>query len=152
MKIITLVLLFSCLVFPASAQETPAEPATAPSPSVIPDMDQRVALAEKMHDIWPVRPKVEEALDIAAQSFPEDERAAFKAGMRKAIKYDQLEEESIAAMAKIFTVPELQKMVDFYGSPEGRAVSAKTGDYAEMLQPVMTKMLDQALLQVRTGR
>lgn len=152
MKIITLILLFSCLVFPASAQETPAEPATAPSPSVIPDMDQRVELAEKMHDIWPVRPKVEEALDVAAQSFPEEERAAFKAGMRKAIKYDQLEEESIAAMAKIFTVPELQKMVDFYGSPEGRAVSAKTGDYAEMLQPVMTKMLDQALLQVRTGR
>ncbi len=152
MKKIVLALWLSCLVLPASAQEKSAEPVIEQTSSGVPDMDQRVALAEKMHDIWPVRPKVEEALDIAAQSFPEAERAAFKAGMRKAIKYDQLEEESIAAMAKIFTVPELQKMVDFYGSPEGRAVSAKTGDYAEMLQPVMTKMLDQALLQVRTGR
>ncbi|MBN8521125.1 MAG: DUF2059 domain-containing protein [Alphaproteobacteria bacterium] len=152
MKKLALVLLLSCLTLPVAAQEKPAEPALAETPAGSPDMDQRVALAEKMHDIWPVRPKVEEALDVAAQSFPEEERAAFKAGMRKAIKYDQLEEESIAAMAKIFTVPELQKMVDFYGSPEGRAVSAKTGDYAEMLQPVMTKMLDQALIQVRTGR
>lgn len=152
-----------CLIStPAMAQEVTAPapetgtPAAATTPADVSapadDMTQRIALAEKMHDIWPVRTKVEDALDIAAQSFPEDQRDKFKSGMRKAIKYDQLEEESIAAMAKLFTVAELQKMVDFYGSPEGKSVSAKTDDYMKALEPVMTKMLDQALIEVRTGQ
>lgn len=137
---------------PSPATETPAATVPAPVPAPADDMAQRIALAEKMHDIWPVRTKVEDALEIAAQSFSEDKRDSFKAGMRKVIKYDQLEEESIAAMAKIFTVAELQKMVDFYGSPEGKSVSAKTDDYMKALEPVMTKMLDQALIEVRTGQ
>lgn len=161
MKQIPLLMVLTVLSVPAWAQEasapvpvaeTPA--AVSPEPAAAPadDMAQRITLAEKMHDIWPVRTKVEDALDIAAQSFPEDQRDKFKAGMRKAIKYDQLEEESIAAMAKLFTVAELQKMVDFYGSPEGKSVSAKTDDYMTALEPVMTKMLDQALIEVRTGQ
>jgi hypothetical protein len=160
MKIFPFLVVFVCMIaVPALAQEeiasesvveTPASGASAAIPAD--DMAQRITLAEKMHDIWPVRTKVEDALDIAAQSFPEDQRDKFKAGMRKAIKYDQLEEESIAAMAKLFTVAELQKMVDFYGSPEGKSVSAKTDDYMTALEPVMTKMLDQALIEVRTGQ
>lgn len=150
--------IFLLIPFAVVAQETPSVPqATSAIEQPIPattqtDETQRIALAEKMHDIWPVRTKVEDALDIAAQSFPEDQRDKFKSGMRKAIKYDQLEEESIAAMAKLFTVAELQKMVDFYGSPEGKSVSAKTDDYMKALEPVMTKMLDQALIEVRTGQ
>lgn len=140
---IRILIVICFLSFPAFAQEIPA-PAD--------DSAQRLELSEKMHDIWPVRTKVEDALDIASESFPEEERAKFKAGMRKAIKYDQLEEESIAAMAKLFTAAELQAMVNFYGSPEGRAVAAKTDDYMRALEPVMTRMLDQALIEVRTGQ
>lgn len=140
-RFLTLFSIFA-LSAPVFAQEEPVlEPA----------FEARLELAEKMHDIWPVRPKVEDALNIAAESFPEIERAGFKARMRKAIKYDQLEEESIEAMAKIYTAEELQAMIDFYGSKEGRAVSAKTGEYMAALRPVMSKMLDGALMEVRTG-
>jgi len=116
-----------------------------------PTLERRYELSEQMHEIWPVRPKVENALNVVARQAPEDERLAFKAAMRKAIQFDKLEEESIEAMADIFTVEELEAMVAFYGSPEGRSVSEKTDDYQAAIRPVIARMMDGALLDVRTG-
>jgi hypothetical protein len=127
----------------ATAPTAPAEPAD--------DNAARTELAIKMHEIWPVGTRVEEAIKMVAQNIPEGEREAFKARMRKAIDQKTLEQESVAAMAKTFTADELKAMVTFYGSPEGRSISAKTDDYMKILQPVMVKMLDGALLKMRTG-
>lgn len=113
--------------------------------------EERLELSRKMHEIWPVRPKVENALDIVAEQIQPQERLKFKAGMRKAIKFEALEEASIDAMADIFTVKELKAMIAFYGSKEGRSVSYKTSDYERALEPVLTKMMDKALLDVKLG-
>ena len=115
------------------------------------DYEQRLELSRKMHKIWPVRSKIETALDIVSEQIPQQERLKFKAGMRKAIKFDALEEASIDAMADIFSVKELAAMIAFYGSKEGRSVSHKTGDYERALQPVMIKMIDKALLDIKLG-
>ncbi|MCB1530604.1 MAG: DUF2059 domain-containing protein [Rhodospirillales bacterium] len=154
MKQLLILLGFLVLAAPAFAQDAPEEEKAAQAqekPVLDPDFEQRLNLAEKMHDIWPIRPRVEDALDMTAESLPEAERAEFKAHMRKVIKYDQLEEESIEAMARIYTVEELQAMLDFYSSKEGRSVSAKTSEYMEALEPAIIKMLDGALMSVRTG-
>ena len=142
MRILLALFLAFFLMTPAFAQEKENLP---------PDFDQRLELAAKMHEIWPVRVRVEEALDMASESFDQFERPAFKAKMRQAIKFEQLEEESIEIMAKLYTVKELEAMIAFYGSPEGRAISAKSGDYSAALEPVITRMLDAALMDVRTG-
>ena len=115
------------------------------------DYEQRLELSRKMHEIWPVRSKIETALDIVSEQIPQQERLKFKAGMRKAIKFDALEEASVDAMADIFSVKELAAMIAFYGSKEGRSVSHKTGDYERALQPVMIKMIDKALLDIKLG-
>lgn len=155
MRFFLSLLMLTCLAGPALAQEEGAaspppesEEAPAPEPSLA---EQRLALARQMHEIWPVRVRVEDALDIIGENIPEENRLAFKAQMRKNIQFDLLEQESIKAMADIFSVKELQKMVEFYGSPEGRAVSAKTDDYERALGPVMTKMMDKALLDTKLG-
>ncbi len=113
--------------------------------------EQRVALATRMHEIWPVSARVEEAIAVVSEEVPSGEREAFRARMRKAIDRGELERESVKAMAQVFTEGELQAMVNFYGSPEGRSVSAKTEDYMALLQPVMIKMLDSALLKMKMG-
>ncbi len=138
--LILLITLF--LSVPAMAQETPA--AAAPDA-------ERLKLAQQMHEIWPIRPRVESALTVIAESMPEENRLAFKAQMRKNLQFDLLEQESTKAMASIFTKEELTKMVEFYGSPEGRSISAKTEDYELALQPVLTKMMDKAILDTRLG-
>ncbi len=113
--------------------------------------EERLALSRKMHEIWPVRPKVENALDAVAEQIQPQERLKFKAGMRKAIKFEALEESSVDAMADIFTVKELEAMIAFYGSKEGRSVSYKTSDYERALEPTLIKMIDKALLDVKLG-
>lgn len=98
MKQLLILLGFLVLAAPAFAQDAPEEEKAAQAqekPVLDPDFEQRLNLAEKMHDIWPIRPRVEDALDMTAESLPEAERAEFKAHMRKVIKYDQLEENRL---------------------------------------------------------
>lgn len=159
MRFFPIFALTTILSVPAFAQDAgnAAAPVNEPSVAEAPEAapagteDTRLALATKMHEIWPVSARVEDAIAIVSENVPDAEREAFKSRMRKAIDQKTLEQESIKAMAQVFTEPELQAMVNFYGSPEGRSVSAKTEDYMAILQPVMVKMLDSALLEMRTG-
>lgn len=160
MKSFPFFLLALFLSFPVLAQEgvgagsPPVMKEDAPpvtSAALSADDKERLALAEKMHEIWPIRTRMENAIDAVSQQFPEERRAEVKSAMRKSIQYDQLEEESIKAMATIFSTEELKAMIDFYGSETGRAISAKTPDYEAALTPALTKMMDKAMLDLRTG-
>jgi len=111
----------------------------------------RLDLSKKMHEIWPTRPKIESAIDAVGEQIPQAERTKFKAAMRRTVKFQALEEKSIETMAEIFTVKELESMIEFYGSKEGRSVAFKTGDYEAELQPLLIKMIDKALLDTRLG-
>jgi hypothetical protein len=113
--------------------------------------DRRLELSKEMHEIWPTRPKIEAAIDAVGEQIPQADRTKFKAAMRRVVKYNALEEKSIETMAEIFTVAELEAMLAFYGSKEGRSVSFKTGDYEAALQPLLVKMIDKALLDTRLG-
>lgn len=115
------------------------------------DPKELLALSKQMHEIWPMRQKVESALDSIAERLPEKDRVTFKGTMRRSIDFDALEAASIDAMADIFSEKELKKMIDFYGSKEGRSVSHKTGDYEKALQPLMIKMMDKAFLNAKLG-
>jgi hypothetical protein len=113
--------------------------------------ETRLKLARQMHEIWPIRPKIETALENIAQQIDRQERLRFKSAMRKAIKFEALEEASIDAMADIFNAKELGAMIAFYGSKEGRSVSHKTSDYERALEPALVRMVDKALLDVKLG-
>ncbi len=154
MRNILLVLPLLLFSMPVLAAEplTPIEAVKAAAQPLSAEEEERLDLAVRMHEIWPIRTRMEAALESVANSFPEDRRTEIKATMRKSIKFDQLEEESIKAMAEVFTAEELKAMIEFYGSETGRAISAKTGDYEMALRPVMTRMIDAAMLDLRTGQ
>ncbi|PZQ48856.1 MAG: hypothetical protein DI551_00550 [Micavibrio aeruginosavorus] len=143
------------LAAPAWAQEegepAPASQSLPVEEGVAQVTPETLELAKKMHEIWPIRTRIESAIDNIAKNFPEEKRAEVKATIRKNVQYDQLQEESIRAMASTYTAEELQAMIDFYGSDLGRSISAKTVDYEVALRPVMTKMMDKAVMDLRTG-
>jgi len=122
-----------------------------PLPTDETSYEERLKLSLQMHEIWPIRPKIENALDIVSEQIAAEKRLEFKSGMRRAISFEALEEQSIEAMADIFSVAELNAMINFYGSKEGRSVSYKTTDYEKALLPLMTKMIDKALLDNKLG-
>ncbi len=142
MKKLSLILALVLLSTPAFAQEGTAEPAVSA---------KRLELSEKMHEIWPIRTRMETAIDSVSEGFPVEKQPEIKAAMRKSVQFDQLEEASIKAMAETYNEEELTAMIEFYGSETGRSISAKTSNYEFALRPIMVKMIDKAMLDLRTG-
>ena len=141
------------LSLPVIAEEPATETAneTVETQTEQTDYEKRLELAREMHEIWPIRPKIEAVLENVAQQVAPQNRLKLKAALRKAIKFPALEQASIDSMVNIFTTEELKAMVDFYGSKEGRSVSFKTEDYEKSLRPILTEMMDKALLDVKLG-
>jgi hypothetical protein len=109
-------------------------------------------LARQMNAINPSRDQVEALLDIAVQNLPVDDRETFKSEMMDSFDFESLDKVSIKAMADIFTLRELEKMVEYYGSDEARTIAEKRPIYDGIIQPEITKNLDRALMRIRAGQ
>ena len=131
------------LAVPAHAQQAAADRGA--------DYGARVALAQKMHEIRPAKKQVEDAVTAAASRLPAPNREDFKAQMMKSIDVAALEKRSIDVMAQTFTKAELEKMVGYFGSPEAQKIAEKLVVYQSVMMPEITKMLDKAAMEARTG-
>ncbi len=105
-----------------------------------------------MHKIRPTQDQVYTAIDQIANQQPEAEREAFRNAMRQILNYKAIEKFSIDAMVDTYTVEELEAMVEFHAKPEAQSALAKEQDYADKVYPEIIRMLDQALMRVRTGK
>lgn len=115
------------------------------------DFRERMALAQKMHEIRPAQKQIEDAVNTAANRLPASARDDFRAQMMKSIDVAALEKQSIEVMAQTFTRVELQKMVEYFGSPEAQGIAQKMVTYQSTMMPVITQMLDKAAMEARTG-
>ncbi len=115
------------------------------------DVTKRRELALEMHKIRPAREQVSEAVNQVARNLPPADQERFIAMVDKAFDYEALEKMSVDTMVALFTTAELQAMVDYFGSPEAKAVAKKLPIYQEKLQPEIIRMLDQALADERFG-
>ena len=158
------VFFFLSFVIIAAAQPAFAQDAAAPNAAPVttgaplggPPMDEasiarRAELAKKLHDLRPTRDQVYAAIHQAAATQPPEEQESFRMAMRNVLNYQAIEKISIDAMVEIYTEPELQTMLDFYSKPEAKAASAKEDQYAGKVYPEIMRMLDEAMMRVRTG-
>jgi len=130
------------LAFPAMAQDPAAQPA---------DMAQRLELAKKMHEIRPAKVQIEAAIEQMSQRIPPSDRPRFKDIMMKSMDFERLDKLSIETMAEVFTAPELERMVGYFGSAEAASISQKMPVYQSIVQPEIAKMVDAAMMLARTG-
>lgn len=114
-------------------------------------MEKRLELAEKMHEIRPARGQVEAAVEQLANGLPEDRQQMFRTRIMQVFDIQALEQSSVEAMAEVFTTAELEKMIDYFGSEEGRRISEKMVIYQELVRPDLVRLLDEALITIRTG-
>lgn len=134
-KFIAAFLLILCLAQPTFAQEGD-------------DYAARIELANKMHELRPVRDQVENAVDrFIGQQSTNVNREAAKEALLEALNYQSLERISAEAYASTFTQKELVAMVEYYSKPEARSASDKIGDYAAIVYPEIVRMLDAAMLK-----
>jgi hypothetical protein len=142
MKRIILILVAACC-----APALPAAPAqgTADTPA------NRTAAAKRYLKVVPAAEMVAETLERLAASVPEDMRDEYKKTLAKVIKSERIEAMTLEALTKHFTVREINALAAFYGSPEGRSISKKFGDYMTDLLPAIQDELGKAMDEVHLG-
>lgn len=130
---------------PLAAQAQDKTPANDPS------LQTRIELARKMHQIKPLDVEIEAAIKQLSMRYPEDKRELFVSKMLQTFDQKALTEISVNAMAATFTAPELNKMIEFYGSPEGKSIDQKMPIYQKLVEPELVKKVDKALMDIRLG-
>ncbi len=115
-------------------------------------LKKKLELAKKMHQIRPTRDQVDSAVNLAAQSLQPQQRQPFINGMRSILNYNAIERISIDAMAQTYTLAELEPMVAYFSTPEAVSASKKINNWALQVQPEIARMIDKAMIRLRTGQ
>lgn len=130
------------------AEEPVAKPESTQDASTL---AKRLELAQKMHEIRPTRDQVDNAIRRASESVPAKDKEAFIAAMSTILNYKAIERISIDAMAEVYTVAELEAMIEYYSKPEAKSATSKVRDWAAIVQPEINRIIDKAMMRVRTG-
>ncbi len=115
------------------------------------DFKERLALAKEMHEIRPAAEQVDSAIDSVALKMQQASREGFKSKMRNLLDYRAIERISVSAMAETYTLEELEAMIEYYSKPEAQSALDKTAVYQQKVAPEIVRMIDRAVMQMRTG-
>ena len=114
-------------------------------------LKRKIQLAEEMHRINPVKDQVDSAVGTVAMRLPETERQVFLNAMYSTLNYRAIERISVDAMVEVYSLKELEAMVEYYSKPEARTAGEKSAQYAAVVQPEIIRMIDKAMIRTRTG-
>lgn len=115
-------------------------------------LEKKIALAKEMHQIRPTRTQVDSAVAGAAMSLPASERQNFIIMMKSRLNYNAIERISIDAMVDTYTLVELEAMVEYFSKPEAKSASAKVHSWAKAVNPHIVRMIDEAIMRIKTGQ
>ncbi|MGH1402967.1 MAG: hypothetical protein ACRBDL_01865 [Alphaproteobacteria bacterium] len=113
---------------------------------------QKLELAKKIHQIRPTRVQVDSAVRKASLSLPAKDRDNFVNAMRSVLNYNAIEKISVDAMVRTYTLVELTSMEEYYSKPEAITATKKTLFWASEVQPEIVRMIDKAMMRIRTGQ
>ncbi len=116
------------------------------------DLARKVQLAEKMHEINPVKEQVDSAVNSVASRLPEPQKQTFLNAMYSTMNYRAIERISVDAMVEVYSVAELEAMVEYYSKPEAKSAGDKIAQWAGRVQPEIMRMIDKAMIKARTGQ
>lgn len=154
--IAALLLPVSCTMA-AMAQEQPeattADPAT--DPGADPDAREnyfiRIDLAQRVHELHPIRNQVLDVLELYAENLPPEAREPFIGDVMANINLEELETASVTAMADTFTAEELQTMIDYYSDPQSAGIESKSAFYRERIDPQIFAAIDRSLERIEAA-
>jgi hypothetical protein len=131
--------------------ETSVEDEAADATSDDPDAAVKFELAKKILKINPVQKDLDDAVSALAQQVPANRRVLFKSIIDRSIKIDRLNTAAQLAFVEVFTVSELQTMLDYYSSEDGMAIQEKMPEFEEKLEPVIRSMVEDAVFNIKNS-
>jgi hypothetical protein len=107
--------------------------------------ENRTVLAKRYLTVAPPGELMRGAADIAVKSFPEQDRKIFLDVMYSKSLEETLYRFELDSMVKKFTLKELQALVTYYGSPEGKSAQEKLGSLMMELMGQMQQEVKKAM-------
>lgn len=112
---------------------------------------RRLELARKIQEHKSSKEEIQEAVEQYLKNVPPSKRSLYSSALRSSLNYKALDKISIDAYAQTFTEKELEVMLEYYSKPESQSIAKKTRDYARLVYPEVIRMLDRAMMRVKTG-
>jgi hypothetical protein len=109
------------------------------------DVEDRIAAARRYMSVVPMAKLVNDSIIEISRRLPDGVRTAFIAQMTKVVRVDVLEQMTLHAMVKIFSLEELNALADFYGSKAGKSAMEKFGVYMAEIMPPLQRELERAM-------
>ncbi len=136
--------LFAVLLLLAASACSGSGP--GPAAQTLPDNpENRGLMAQKYLEAMPPKEMLQSMAGSVAPRFPEGERKVFLEVMNSPAMEQAANRITRESLVKNFTVGELQAMVTFYGSPEGKAAFKKFGTYMGEVIPQIQQQAKQAM-------
>ncbi len=88
-------------------------------------------------------------LEVGAQRFPSEERAAVVALFKKHLRIDAIEELMVASLVKNFTTAELDALATFYSSGPGKSAMEKMAPFMQTMMPVLQAEIMETVKRVQ---
>lgn len=114
--------------------------------------EARLEIAKQIQEVRPVKEQVDNAIEqyLSTQVAP-PQRESYRRALQKVVSYRALEKISADAYAETFTEEELSAMYEYYKKPESISAAKKVPQYTAIVLPEIARMLDRAMMRVRTG-
>ena len=107
-------------------------------------------LAERYYELNPTWRTVSNSIREQARSMPEKQRLVFVTAMEKSIDKEAIKQEALSLIIELFSEEELKKLISYYEDPLVQSAQVKEETLERRLGPTVTKMLDEALITIRT--
>ena len=114
-------------------------------------LDRRIELARKIHDLQPVKAQVDSAIRAYVAVFPPSQHEKIEASLSSILNHEAIETVSLDAYVDTFTVEELEVMYNYYALPQYESISEKSEAYNSVVYSEIVRLLDRAMMRVRTG-
>lgn len=140
------------------AASNEAAPAVAAKPAAVEEnlteeqKARKLELAKKMHEIRSTADQINAAIEQVAARLPDGQRQIFVNEMTATLNVNAIERISIDAMISVFSLPELESMVEYYSKPEAISASEKMPEWAKVVQPEIVRLVDKAMMRVQMGQ
>ena len=99
----------------------------------------RKTAALELVRVYPQSQIVDDMVDVLGAKMTRDQKFLFSEMLQHEMDWKLVDSANADALARNFTLAEIQAMTDFYGSPEGQAIMSKMGVYMAQLMPVIQR-------------
>jgi hypothetical protein len=142
-------LLLLVLLIAAACSEQKAPPPVAAAAAVADNEENRLAAAKQYLEAAPPQELLTEMSDRVVKMLPEKSQKSFLEVMKGKPLQEATYNITLKSLVKTFTVTELKAMAVFYGSPEGKSIRQKFGEYMGEVIPQVNKEVIAALQQIK---